>query len=102
MARLAGVGCGSLAAQNRHLELLDPLRVGEHVDRDNPVTGEGEVERQFSSVISPGARYAFNVAEETQIVLGFGLPIGLNRATPELAGLLYFSVEHRMFGNKRP
>jgi hypothetical protein len=64
------------------------------------VAGSGEVERQFSSAISPGMRYAFNVSDETQIVVGFGLPIGLNRATPELAGLLYFSFEHRMFGRK--
>jgi hypothetical protein len=60
--------------------------------------GSGGVERQFSSVLSPGFRYAFNLAEETQIVVGLGIPIGLNRATPELAGLLYFSIEHRMFG----
>jgi hypothetical protein len=52
------------------------------------------------SVLSPGVRYAINLAEETQIVIGFGLPIGLNSATPELAGLLYFSFEHRMFGKK--
>jgi len=66
------------------------------------VTGSGEVERQFASVISPGMRYAFNLAEETQVVVGFAVPIGLNRATPELAGLVYFSVEHRMFGKKAP
>jgi hypothetical protein len=59
-------------------------------------------DRVFLSVISPGVRYAINVAEETQIVVGLGIPIGLNRATPELAGLLYFSVEHRMFGKKQP
>jgi hypothetical protein len=56
----------------------------------------------FLSVLSPGIRYAFNLAEETQIVIGFGVPIGLNRDTPELAGLLYFSFESRMFGKKQP
>jgi len=64
--------------------------------------GNREVERQFLSVISPGARYALNLAEETQIVIGLGVPIGLNRATPELGGLIYFSLEHRMFGKKSP
>ena len=69
---------------------------------NHSAAGSGEVERQFSSAISPGFRYAFNLAEETQIVVGLGVPVGLNRATPELAGLLYFSVEHRMFGKKQP
>jgi hypothetical protein len=54
------------------------------------------------SVVSPGVRYAFNLSEETQIVVGLGVPIGLNRDTPELAGLLYFSFEHRLFGKRSP
>jgi hypothetical protein len=56
--------------------------------------------RDVVSLISPGLRYAFNLREETQLVLGVGLPIGLTRSSPELGVLVYLSFEHRMFGSK--
>ena len=64
--------------------------------------GSREEGHEFLTVLSPGARYAFNVSDETQIVVGLGLPIGLNRNSPELGGLIYFSFEGRMFGKKGP
>ena len=67
----------------------------------NEALGDGDlIERDFVSVISPGVRYAFNFGEETQLVLGLGLPIGLTRSAPELGVFLYLSFEHRMFGKK--
>ncbi len=62
--------------------------------------GDRVEDHEFLAVLSPGVRYAFNLAEETQVVVGLGLPIGLNRATPQLGGLIYFSFEGRMFGKK--
>ncbi len=58
------------------------------------------ISHEFSSVISPGARYAFNFANGSQLVLGVGLPIGLTAAAPDLGAFLYFSFEHRLFGKK--
>jgi hypothetical protein len=64
------------------------------------VTENGRLERSLSSVISPGVRYAFNPKDETQIVVGLGLPFGVTRSAPDIGAFLYFSYEHRMFGKK--
>jgi hypothetical protein len=32
-----------------------------------------------------------------QVVVGAGMPIGLNRQVNNLAGFFYFSVEHKLF-----
>lgn len=54
----------------------------------------GGLQRDFVAVISPGVRYAFNFPNESQLVCGLGVPVGLTRATPGLGVLLYFSFEH--------
>jgi len=54
----------------------------------------GGIEREFSSVISPGFRYAFNFASGSQMVLGLGAPIGLTRSAPAVGVLFYLSFEH--------
>ncbi|MDB6056432.1 MAG: hypothetical protein JWO95_276 [Verrucomicrobiales bacterium] len=64
------------------------------------VANNGRLERQFSSVISPGVRYAINPKDETQIVLGLATPFGITRSAPDIGAFLYFSFEHRLFGNK--
>jgi len=61
----------------------------------------GGFERHFSSVLSPGVRFAFNLRSGSQIVLGLGLPIGLTRTAPDLGVFLYLSFEHSLFGRKR-
>src|SRR4030095_13319734 len=67
----------------------------------NESPGDGDfVGRDFVSLISPGVRYAFNFREETQLVLGMALPIGLTRSSPTLGVLLYISFEHRLFGSR--
>jgi hypothetical protein len=64
------------------------------------MTTNEKLERNLSSFISPGVRYAFNPKDETQIVVGIGLPIGITRSAPDIGAFLYFSFEHRMFGKK--
>ena len=54
----------------------------------------GAIEREFSSVISPGIRYAFNFASGSQLVLGLAAPIGLTRSAPAIGVFFYFSFEH--------
>ncbi len=52
------------------------------------------VERSFSAVIAPGARYAFNFANDSQLVTGLAFPIGLTSDAPDYGVFLYFSFEH--------
>lgn len=61
---------------------------------DESSDGGGGTDREFASVISPGARYAFNFKNDTQFVLGVAAPIGLNRAAPDIGVFLYVSFEH--------
>ncbi len=48
----------------------------------------------FSAVISPGVRTAFNLPGGAQMVLGLAAPIGLTHSAPEFGLFLYFSFEH--------
>ena len=49
---------------------------------------------EFTSLISPGVRKAFNFANEAQLVVGIAAPIGLTRASPDIGVLFYVSFEH--------
>ncbi len=60
---------------------------------ESPGAGGG-LEREFASVISPGFRMSFNLAHESQLVLGLATPIGLTRAAPDFGVFLYVSFEH--------
>ena len=57
----------------------------------------GRAERSFKPLISPGFRAAVVDEEDLQIVVGVGVPIGLNKQANNLAGFLYFSIEHKLF-----
>jgi len=60
----------------------------------------GGLRRDFAALISPGVRYAFNFANESQIVVGVGVPVGITPAAPDIGAFLYFSFEHRVWGKK--
>jgi hypothetical protein len=64
------------------------------------VNDSGAIDRDFSSVISPGVRYAFNFASDSQLVLGLGAPIGVTPSAPAIGVIFYLSFEHR-FAAKR-
>jgi hypothetical protein len=55
---------------------------------------EAGANRPLAAVISPGARYAFNFANDSQLVLGVGVPVGLTRQAPDIGVFLYVSFEH--------
>ena len=61
---------------------------------DESIAENGRSQRQLSAIISPGARYAFNFANDAQVVVGIGVPIGLTREAPDFGVIFYFSVEH--------
>ena len=44
---------------------------------------EETVDRTTTAFISPGARYAFNLPNDTQLVVGLGVPIGLTSDSPD-------------------
>ena len=64
--------------------------------QDN-INGSGRAVRTFNPLLSPGFRTAVVNEEDLQIVVGAGMPIGLNRQVNNLAGFFYFSVEHKLF-----
>lgn len=68
---------------------------------DESSNGAGGTDREFASVISPGARYAFNFAGDTQLVLGIAAPIGLNDAALDFGVFLYVSFEHGFLRTKQ-
>ena len=52
------------------------------------------VSSEFTSIISPGIRHAFNFPGGAQLVLGLGIPIGLTGSAPDVGAFLYLSFEH--------
>ncbi len=61
------------------------------------INGSGRAVRTFNPLLSPGFRAAVVNEEDLQIVVGAGVPIGLNRQANNYGAFLYFSVEHRLF-----
>ncbi|MGZ5426863.1 MAG: transporter, partial [Thermoanaerobaculia bacterium] len=53
----------------------------------------GGTERHLDVTVSPGARYAFNLPHDLQIVVGLAAPIGVGRNHGQNSLFLYFSVE---------
>lgn len=58
------------------------------------VNGGGAIERDFSAVIAPGARYAFNFVNGSQLVVGLAAPVGLTSSAPDYGVFFYLSFEH--------
>jgi Putative MetA-pathway of phenol degradation len=53
-----------------------------------------QVDRSVTALLSPGARYAFNLRNDAQLVVGFAVPIGLTSDSPEYGFFFYCSFEH--------
>jgi hypothetical protein len=58
-------------------------------------------DREFSSLVSPGLRKAFNLASGSQLVLGLAAPIGLTGAGPDYGAFVYLSFEHSLTSNEK-
>ena len=52
------------------------------------------VDRTVTALLSPGARYAFNVPSVAQLVVGLAVPIGLTSDSPDYGLFFYCSFEH--------
>jgi hypothetical protein len=55
---------------------------------------EETVERSTTAIISPGVRYALNLPNDAQLVIGAALPIGLISDFPDWGMFFYCSFEH--------
>jgi hypothetical protein len=53
-----------------------------------------KVDRTTTALISPGARYAFNLPGDLQTVAGAAVPIGLTSDSPDWGLFFYLSFEH--------
>jgi hypothetical protein len=54
----------------------------------------GRASRSITALVSPGARYAFNLPNDLQIVAGAAVPIGLTSDSPDWGLFFYLSFEH--------
>jgi hypothetical protein len=52
------------------------------------------LERSVTTLISPGARYAFNLPNDLQVVAGAAVPIGITSDSPDWGLFFYLSFEH--------
>jgi hypothetical protein len=52
------------------------------------------IDRTVTALVSPGARYAFNLPDDLQIVVGAAVPIGLTSDLPDWGLFFYLSIEH--------
>jgi hypothetical protein len=52
------------------------------------------IDRTVTALISPGARYAFNLPNDAQLVVGVAVPIGLTSDSPDYGLFFYCSFEH--------
>lgn len=52
------------------------------------------VDRTVTALISPGARYAFNLPNDAQLVVGVAVPIGITSDAPDYGIFFYCSFEH--------
>jgi len=65
--------------------------LGEWNESVNPAR---EIEREFTFTVSPGFRYAFNLAAG-QLVTGIGVPISFTKDATDYGVFLYLSFEHK-------
>ena len=61
---------------------------------EEDVDSARKVDRTVSVLLSPGARYAFNLPKDSQLVVGLAVPIGLTSDSPDYGLFFYCSFEH--------
>lgn len=89
------VGASAIYAVSRDFNLMLETLAGWNEDIAEGVFAfEETVERSTTAIISPGVRYAFNLPNDTQLVIGAALPIGLTSDSPDWGMFFYCSFEH--------
>jgi hypothetical protein len=89
------VGASAIYAISRDFNLMLEALAGWNEDiAEGEFAFEETVERGTTAIISPGARYAFNLPNDAQLVIGAALPIGLTSDSPDWGLFFYCSFEH--------
>ena len=94
------LGASAIYAVSKDFNLMLESVVNWEEDVDLPaVAGSAKAGlvrrvRTTAALISPGARYAFNLPNDLQIVVGAAVPIGLTSDSPNWGLFFYFSFEH--------
>jgi hypothetical protein len=92
------LGASAIYAVTRDFNLMLESVAGwiQDVDFDpsSIATVRPSVNRSTIALISPGARYAFNLANDLQIVAGAAMPVGLTSDSPDWGLFFYLSFEH--------
>jgi len=90
------LGASAIYAVSRDFNLMLETVAGwnEDVAEGAFAFEETTVERTTTAIISPGARYAFNLPNDAQLVVGAALPVGLTSDSPDWGLFFYCSFEH--------
>jgi hypothetical protein len=95
------VGASAIYAVSRDFNLMLEALAGWNEDIAEGVFAfEETVERSTTAIISPGVRYAFNLPNDAQLVIGAALPIGLTSDSPDWGMFFYCSFEHAFIRTK--
>jgi hypothetical protein len=89
------LGASAIYAVSRDFNLMLETVAGWNDDiAEGAFAFEETVDRTTTAIISPGARYAFNLPNDAQLVIGAALPIGLTSDSPDWGMFFYCSFEH--------
>ena len=89
------VGASAIYAVSRDFNLVLETLAGWNEDIAEGVFAfEETVERSTTAIISPGVRYAFNLPNDGQLVIGAALPIGLTSDSADWGVFFDCSFEH--------
>ena len=89
------LGASAIYAVSRDFNLMLETVAGWNDDiAEGAFAFEETVDRTTTAIISPAARYAFNLPNDAQLVIGAALPIGLTSDSPDWGMFFYCSFEH--------
>ena len=90
------LGASAIYAVGRDFNLMLETVAGWNEDiAEGELAPEPTVDRATTALVSPGARYAFNLPNDAQLVVGLALPIGLTSDSPDWGMFFYCSFEHQ-------
>jgi Putative MetA-pathway of phenol degradation len=89
------LGASAIYAVSRDFNLMLETVAGWNEDiAEGVFAAEETVDRTATAIISPGARCAFNLPSDAQLVIGAAVPIGLTSDSPDWGLFFYCSFEH--------
>jgi hypothetical protein len=89
------LGASTIYAVSRDFNLMLETVAGWNEDiAEGELAPEPTVDRATTALVSPGARYAFNLPNNAQLVVGLALPLGLTSDSPDWGLFFYCSFEH--------